>query len=101
MVQVDKGFLIENECAKIGVQVSRPTTMRNKQQQQSRGEREKTQTVVNTRIFIENVNRQGKSEHRYFRGPVSISTKDTLSDMMRIGFVTANFKPAFIHRYNK
>jgi hypothetical protein len=101
MVQVDKGFLIENECAKIGVQVSRPTTMRNKQQQQSRGETEKTQTVANTRIFIENVNRQGKSEHRYFRGPVSISTKDTLSDMMRIGFVMANFKPAFIHGYNK
>eukprot|EP00978_Attheya_sp_CCMP212_P016637 scaffold43752_cov51-Attheya_sp.AAC.6 len=72
------------ECAKIGVQVSRPTTMRNKQQQQSRGETEKIQTVVNTRIFIENVNRQ-----------------DMLSDMMKIGFITANFKPAFLHGYNK
>eukprot|EP00978_Attheya_sp_CCMP212_P032824 scaffold129786_cov52-Attheya_sp.AAC.2 len=54
---------------------------------------------ANCGIFIENVKRQGKSENRYFNGPVSISTKDTLLDMMRIGFVTANFKPAFIHGY--
>jgi hypothetical protein len=97
VVQVDKGFLIENECAKIGVQVCRPTTMRNKQRQQSRGDTEKTQMIGNTRIIIENINRQGKSENRYFHGALSISAKDIASNMMRIGFLFANFKPAFIH----
>eukprot|EP00978_Attheya_sp_CCMP212_P038495 scaffold191375_cov31-Attheya_sp.AAC.1 len=64
--------------------VCRPTTMRNKQRQQSRGNKEKTQMIGNTRIIIENINRQGKSEKRYFHGALSISAKDIASNMMRI-----------------
>ena len=96
IVEVDKAFLIECQCALLGIQVQRPTTMRDKQRQQSRGDTEKTQEVGNTRIIIEQVNRQGKSENRYFRGPVPISSKNIVSQMMRVGFMFANFKPAFI-----
>jgi hypothetical protein len=51
MVEVDKGFLIEflieAFCALYGVRVMRPTTMRDKQRQQGRGDTEKTQEIGN------------------------------------------------------
>ena len=96
MVSVDKGFLIENHCAAFGVRVMRPTTKRNHQAQYGVGDTEKTSAVGNTRIIIEQVNRQGKSEFRLWNRKFPLVSKDLLTQLMRIGFMFANFKPAFI-----
>jgi hypothetical protein len=96
MVEVDKGFLIEAFCALYGVRVMRPTTMRDKQRQQGRGDTEKTQEIGNTRIIIEQVNAQGKQNNRLFAHKFPLLCKDRLTQLMRIGFMFANFRPAFI-----
>jgi len=70
--------------------------MRDNQRQQSAGDTEKHQAIGNTRIVIEQVNRQGKTDNRCFRGPFPILSKDILSKLMRIGYMFANFKPAFM-----
>jgi hypothetical protein len=101
IVEVDKAFLIECMCALWGVGVMRPTTMRDKQRQQSTGDTEKTQEIGNTRITIENVNRQGKTDNCYFCGLTPILSKDILTQLtqlMQVGFMFANFKPAFLAR---
>jgi hypothetical protein len=96
MVEVDKGFLIEAFCALYGVRVMRPTTMRDKQRQQGRGDTEKTQEIGNTRIIIEQVNAQGKQNNRLFAQKFPLLCKYRLTQLMRIGFMFANFRPAFI-----
>jgi hypothetical protein len=96
MVEVDKGFLIEAFCALYGVRVMRPTTMRDKQRQQGRGDTEKTQEIGNTRIIIEQVNAQGKQNNRLFHQKFPLLCKDRLTQLMRIGFMFANFRPAFV-----
>lgn len=96
IVEVDKGFLIENICSLWGIRVMRPTTSRNNQRQASAGDTEKTKSIGNTRIIIEQVNRQGKSEFRLWNCKFYLQMKDCMSQLMRNGFMFANFKPAFV-----
>jgi len=99
IVETDKGFLIENLAAKFGIQIYRPSTFRDNLKQQGRGNTEKTQTVGNTRIIIEQVNKEGKTEFRLFRGKFPIQMKDLLTPLMRNGFMMANFRrPKIIGR---
>ena len=85
--------MIENIAALVGVQVMRPTTFRNHLKQQGPGNTEKTQKIGNTRIIIEQVNKEGKTDYRVFRGKFPIVQKDVLTPMMRVGFMFANFLP--------
>ena len=97
MTEVDKGFLIENHCIRFGVLVMRPSTMRNHQAQQSMADSALIHKVGNTRIIIEQVNEQGKTENRYFARPTPISQTTLVSHLMRICFCMANFKVPYIH----
>jgi hypothetical protein len=60
------------------------------------GDTEKTRAIGNTRIIIEQVNRQGKSEFCFWNRQFPLLMKNIMSQMMRNGFMFANFKPAFI-----
>jgi hypothetical protein len=62
-VEVDKGFLIENLCAKLGVRCIRPMKKLKTQTQQSKEDTGLTQKVGNTRIVIEQVNGQASICH--------------------------------------
>lgn len=95
-MEVDKGFLIENICVLLGIRVMRPTTSKNNQRQASTGDTEKTKAIGNTRIIIEQVNRQGKSEFRLWNRKFPLLMKDCMSQLMRNGFMFANLKPAFV-----
>jgi hypothetical protein len=53
-------------------------------------------SVGNTHIIVEQVNRQGKSEFWLWSQKFPLISKDLLSQLMWIGFMFANFKPAFI-----
>jgi hypothetical protein len=55
-VEVDKGFLIENECAMLGVGCVRPLKMMDHQRQQSAEDAALTQKIGKTRIVIEQCN---------------------------------------------
>ena len=56
------------------------------QAQQSAEDSELIHKVGNTRIIIEQVNEQGKTEHRYFRGPTPILQLTLVSHIMRVAF---------------
>ena len=60
------------------------------------GDTEKTKSIGNTRIIIEQVNHQGKSEFRVWNQKFPLLMKDCMSQLMRNGFMFANFKPAFV-----
>ena len=66
--------------------VLRPNTLRQGQAQQSAEDSELIHKVGNTRIIIEQVNEQGKTEHRYFRGPTPILQLTLVSHIMRVAF---------------
>ena len=55
-VEVDKGFLIENECAMLGVGCVRPLKMMDHQRQQSAEDAALTQKIGKMRIVIEQCN---------------------------------------------
>ena len=97
MTEVDKGFLIENLCIRYGVLVLRPNTMRQGQAQQSAEDSALIHKIGNTRMVIEQVNEQGKTENRYFRGATPISQLTLISHIMRICFCMANFKVPYVH----
>ena len=59
-VEVDKGFLIENDCILLGIRCIRPMKMLNGQTQQSKEDVGLTQKVGKTRIPVEQVNGQMK-----------------------------------------
>ena len=59
-IKVDKGFLIENECALRGIACVRPLKMIDHQTQQSAEDAALTQKVGKTRIVIEQCNGQMK-----------------------------------------
>ena len=59
-VEVDKGFLIENECALLGINSVRPMKLLDGQAQQSAEDTVLTQKVSKTRIVIEQKNGQMK-----------------------------------------
>ena len=60
-VEVDKGFLIENDCAWLGIYCIRPSKFLEKQTQQSKEDVAHTQKVANSRIVIEQANGQMKN----------------------------------------
>lgn len=62
-VEVDKGFLIENLCAKNGVCCIQPMKKLKTQTQQLKEDTGLTQKIRNTRIIIEQVNGQLSDEH--------------------------------------
>ena len=59
-VEVDKGFLIENECALLGINCVRPMKLLDGQAQQSAEDAALTQKVGKTRIVVEQKNGQMK-----------------------------------------
>ena len=65
-VEVDKGFLIENECALLGIGCVRPMKLIDGQAQQSAEDAALTQKVGKTRIVIEQKNGQLKGATNYF-----------------------------------
>eukprot|EP00978_Attheya_sp_CCMP212_P021548 scaffold63058_cov69-Attheya_sp.AAC.2 len=71
-VEVDKGFLIDNLCAMVGVICIRPEKRLNGQVQQSATSTALTQKVGKTRIPIEQSNGQMKQSTRFFNSPISI-----------------------------
>lgn len=91
-ISSDKGFLIENMCALLGLMNTRPHKAGNNLKQFSANSTARTQLVANTRIIIEQVNRRGKGENRYFLGPVPILQTDLLSSIMRVCFCMANYR---------
>ena len=94
-VCVDKGFLIENECAKHGVSCIRPTKKRKGQKQQSEKETNLTQKIGNSRIVIEQDNGQMKMSNRYFNGKVPPTQTRLVSYLFRNAFMITNFKVPF------
>ena len=95
-VCVDKGFLIENLAAELGLQAIRPVKKRKLQKQQSAAETATTQKVGNSRIVIEQVNGQMKMQDRYFNGKVPILQTSIVSLLFKNGFMMTNFKVGFV-----
>ena len=62
MNEADKGFLIDNLCVKLGIQLMRPNVMQNHQAQNSAADAGKIHKIGNTRITIEQV-RAEPQEH--------------------------------------
>jgi hypothetical protein len=97
VVEVDKGFLIDNYCAKFGVDTLRPTKMQPNQRQQSEEDSGKIHKIGNHRILVEQINNLAKSCNRYFRGPSPLSQAPMVSIFMRTAFFFSNFKVPFTH----
>lgn len=75
LVEVDKGFLIDNLCAELGVGCVRPTKKFKNQTLQSAEDTALHQKVGNSRIVIEQVNGGAKGQGRYFNGVIPAKRK--------------------------
>ena len=95
-VEVDKGFLIENECAMLGVMCVRPMKLLKHQTQQSAEETGLTQKVGKTRIVVEQANGQMKKSVNYFDSRIKLLQVGLADRILRAGFLLQNFKLAFI-----
>ena len=95
-VEVDKGFLIENECALLGIVCIRPMKFLNGQTQQSDADTGLTQKVGKTRIVIEQCNGQMKSSTNYFDSKIKVNQIGLADRIFRSGFLLQNFKLPFI-----
>jgi len=98
--KVDKGFLVNNIAAAEGVNIDRPQTRKKKQVQQSSADTSQTQKVGNTRIIVENVNGEMKSDLRYLNAMVHTTQFPLVSKLIRIGYLMQNFKKAIIQNNN-
>jgi hypothetical protein len=96
-VNVDKGFLIDNQCAEIGIGCVRPPKKLKKQVQQSPEDTGHTQKVGNTRIVVEQVNGGTKMSCRYFNGTIPILQLGLAPKILRVCYLLQNFHPALIH----
>ena len=85
VVEVDKGFLIKNDCALIGVITIRPMKLLKNQQQQSKEDVALTQKVGKTRIVIEQANGSMKLSTGFF---------DTKIKIVQIGLANLILRPA-------
>ncbi|KAL7534641.1 hypothetical protein ACHAXR_006013 [Thalassiosira sp. AJA248-18] len=99
-VKVDKGFLIENDAAALGVHVDRPQKRLQKQVQQSTVDTSQTQKVGNTRIIVENVNGELKLGIHYLNVLIPCTQFGIISKVVRIGYLLQNFKKAIIQKRN-
>ena len=95
-VEVDKGFLIENECALLGVICIRPMKMLEKQTQQSKEDAALTQKCGKTRIPIEQANGQMKRGTSFFDKRVRVSQIGLADLIFRSSYLLQNFKVGFI-----
>jgi len=96
-VEVDKGFLIDNICALLGIGIHRPPKKMKGQTQQSAEDTALTQKIGNTRIVIEQVNGGAKATGGFFKGVIPILQLGLAPLLIRICFFMQNFSPAFIH----
>ena len=95
-VEVDKGFLIENDCALLGVLCIRPMKMLDKQAQQSKEDAALTQKVGKTRIPIEQANGQMKNAASFFDSRIRLSQIGLADLIFRSSYLMTNFKLGFI-----
>lgn len=95
-VEVDKGFLIDNDCAEEGVICIRPMKFMKGQQQQSKEDVALTQKVGMTRIPIEQLNGQAKNAGGYFDKSIRIDQLGLADLLFCVTFLLQNFKLAFI-----
>ncbi|EJK69405.1 hypothetical protein THAOC_09343 [Thalassiosira oceanica] len=95
-VEVDKGFLIENQCAPLGVVCIRPMKLLEKQQQQSKADVALTQKVGKTRIAIEQANGQMKAKTPFFDGKIRIHQLALADLIFRASYLMTNFCLPFI-----
>jgi hypothetical protein len=94
-VEVDKGFVVDNEGAKLGVGIQRPPKMLRNQVQQSPEDTHTTEKVGNTRIPVEQMNGAGKAAAGYLNSPVPILQLGLASMIFRTTFLLQNFKYGF------
>ncbi|KAL7537784.1 hypothetical protein ACHAXR_008075 [Thalassiosira sp. AJA248-18] len=95
-VEVDKGFLIENECALLGIVSIRPMKMLEKQTQQSETDASNTQKVGKTRIVTEQANGQMKNSTNFFDKNIRIDQLGLADLIFRSSYLFQNFKLPFI-----
>lgn len=95
-VEVDKGFLIENECALLGIICIRPMKMLDKQTQQSAEDTALTQKVGKTRIPIEQANGQMKRGTAFFDRKIRIDQIGLADLIFRSSYLLTNFNLPFI-----
>lgn len=91
VVEVDKGFLIDNLCAQLGIGCHRALKKLKHQTQQSAEDTALTQKIANTRIIIEQVNGGAKMSGQYFNGVVPVLQLGLALLLLRICFLMQNF----------
>ena len=94
--EVDKGFLIENHCALLGIFCIRPMKMLNNQSQQSKEDAALTQKVGKTRIPIEQANGGMKRKTTFFDRSIRIDQVGLADLIFRSGYLLQNFVLPFI-----
>ena len=99
-VEVDKGFLIENLCAQLGVTCIRPMKLLSNQQQQSKEDVALTQKVGKTRIPVEQINGQMKQSSAFFDRRIRIDQIGLADLICRARYLLQNFKLPFIQQRN-
>ena len=95
-VEVDKGFLIENVCALLGVIIIRPMKFLDNQKQQSKTDTALTQKIGKTRIPIEQKNGQMKRSTAFFDRRIRIDQIALADLIFRSSYLLTNFKLPFI-----
>lgn len=99
-VEVDKGFLIENECAFLGIHCVRPMKMLTGQMQQSKEDVALTQKVGKTRIPVEQVNGQMKNSASFFDKRIRLDQIGLADLICRVSYLLQNFKLGFIQQHD-
>jgi hypothetical protein len=94
--EVDKGFLIDNECAEEGIICIRPMKFMKGQQQKSKEDVALTQKVGKTRIPVEQLNGQAKNASGFFDSTVRIDQIGLADLLFCVTFLLQNFKLPFI-----
>ncbi|KAL7552028.1 hypothetical protein ACHAWF_017126 [Thalassiosira exigua] len=95
-VEVDKGFMIENDCALLGIICIRPMKKLEKQTQQSKEDTALTQKVGKTRIVIEQGNGRMKPSTSFFERRIKIQQIGLADKIFHASFLLQNFKLPFI-----
>ena len=97
-IEVDKGFLIENDCALLGIHCIRPMKMLQGQTQQSKEDVALTQKVGKTRIPVEQINGQMKNSASFFDKRISLHQIGLADLICRCSYLLQNFKLGFIQQ---
>ena len=100
-VEVDKGFLIENACALLGIVSIRPMKLLEGQQQQSKEDTALTQKIGKSRITIEQNNGQMKQSTNFFDSKIRIQQIGLADRIFHASFLLQNFKLPFVQGRDK